>query len=41
MTDSSSMPTQAPADDTPEQVKVRAAKRERLMEAGIDRKSVV
>ena len=35
MTDSSSMPTQAPADDTPEQVKVRAAKRERLMEAGI------
>ena len=29
------MPTQAPADDTPEQVKVRAAKRERLMEAGI------
>ena len=35
MTDSSSTPTQAPADDTPEQVKVRAAKRERLMEAGI------
>ena len=35
MTDSSSPPTQAPADDTPEQVKVRAAKRERLMEAGI------
>ena len=35
MTDFSSTPTQAPADDTPEQVKVRAAKRERLMEAGI------
>ena len=35
MTDSSSTPTQAPADDTPEQVKVRAAKRARLMEAGI------
>ena len=35
MTDSSSTPTQVPADDTPEQVKVRAAKRERLMEAGI------
>ena len=35
MTDSSSTPTQAPADDTPEQVKVRAAKREHLMEAGI------
>ena len=35
MTDSSSTPTQAPAYDTPEQVKVRAAKRERLMEAGI------
>ena len=35
MIDSSSTPTQAPADDTPEQVKVRAAKRERLMEAGI------
>ena len=35
MTDSSSIPTQAPADDTPEQVKVRAAKRARLMEAGI------
>ena len=35
MTDSSFTPTQAPADDTPEQVKVRAAKRERLMEAGI------
>ena len=35
MTDSSSTPTQASADDTPEQVKVRAAKRERLMEAGI------
>ena len=35
MTDSSSTPTQAPADDTPEQVKVRAAKRECLMEAGI------
>ena len=35
MTDSSSTPTQAPADDTPEQVKVRAAKRERLMEARI------
>ena len=34
MTDSST-PTQAPADDTPEQVKVRAAKRARLMEAGI------
>ena len=29
------MPTQAPADAPPEQVKVRAAKRERLMEAGI------
>ena len=35
MTDSSSTPTQAPADDTPEQVKIRAAKRARLMEAGI------
>ena len=35
MTDSSSTPTQAPADDTPEQVQVRAAKRARLMEAGI------
>lgn len=35
MTDSSSTPTQVPADDTPEQVKVRAAKRARLMEAGI------
>ena len=35
MTDSSSTPTQAPADDTPEQVKVRADKRARLMEAGI------
>ena len=35
MTDSSSTPTQAPADDIPEQVKVRAAKRARLMEAGI------
>lgn len=35
MTESSSTPTQAPADDTPEQVKVRAAKRARLMEAGI------
>ena len=35
MTDSSSTPTQAPADDTPEQVKARAAKRARLMEAGI------
>ena len=35
MTDSSSTPTQAPADDTPEQVKVRAAKCARLMEAGI------
>ena len=35
MTDSSSTPTQVPADDTPEQVKVRAAKRERLMAAGI------
>ena len=34
MTDSST-PTQAPADDTPEQVKVLAAKRARLMEAGI------
>ena len=34
MTDSST-PTQAPADDTPEQVKVRAAKRARLMEVGI------
>ena len=34
MTDSST-PTQVPADDTPEQVKVRAAKRARLMEAGI------
>ena len=35
MTDSSSTPTPAPAADTPEQVKVRAAKRARLMEAGI------
>ena len=35
MTDSSSTPTLAPADDTPEQAKVRAAKRARLMEAGI------
>ena len=35
MTDSSSTPTQAPADDTSEQVKVREAKRARLMEAGI------
>ena len=35
MTDSSSAPTHAPSDDTPEQVKVRAAKRARLMEAGI------
>ena len=35
MTDSSSVPTQTPADDTPEQVKVRVAKRARLMEAGI------
>ena len=34
MTDSSATPTQAPADDTPEQVRVRAAKRARLIEAG-------
>ena len=35
MTDSCSTPTPSPADDTPEQVKIRAAKRARLMEAGI------
>ena len=34
MTDSSSTPTQAPADDTPEQVKVRAAKRARQGKKG-------